>query len=264
MKKSERSGKVFIDWSQNDRHKTTIARVLAARPGASARVDAAALGGGRGAWRAARSGRARVRVPRRPSSAPGATGDPFAPVLELKQRAAGPLASPRRWSIGASPGRSRALPRARTTCRTSASTSAELLARDEPIVVRSTPGSSRQRALPAAEVVGARGLGRGQPRHRSPTLLDPVGRPARGAARRRGAVRRRAAAGDRRDAGGRGRPGHRATCRSGCSGQYELSRFGAARRRRRGSCSWRRTSSAPSRSSGWTARASCAGSRSTS
>jgi len=30
MKKKIRTGKVFVDWSQNDEHKTTIAGVLAA------------------------------------------------------------------------------------------------------------------------------------------------------------------------------------------------------------------------------------------
>ena len=32
MERAERRGKVFVDWSQNDRHKTTVAAVLPARP----------------------------------------------------------------------------------------------------------------------------------------------------------------------------------------------------------------------------------------
>ena len=31
MAKEQRGGQVFVDWSQNDRHKTTVVRVLAAR-----------------------------------------------------------------------------------------------------------------------------------------------------------------------------------------------------------------------------------------
>ena len=48
MKKELRKGKVFIDWSQNDRHKTTVGRLLAARTRAPDRVDSAVMGRGRG------------------------------------------------------------------------------------------------------------------------------------------------------------------------------------------------------------------------
>ena len=44
----ERPGKVFVDWSQNTRHKTTIGVVLAARPTRADGVDAGQLGRGRG------------------------------------------------------------------------------------------------------------------------------------------------------------------------------------------------------------------------
>ena len=53
MTKSLREGKVLIDWSQNDDHKTTVMRVLAAREGAPDGVDAGHMGRGRGRFAAA-------------------------------------------------------------------------------------------------------------------------------------------------------------------------------------------------------------------
>ena len=44
MKKELRKGKVFVDWSQNDEHKTTVGRLLPSRGGASPGLDAAQLG----------------------------------------------------------------------------------------------------------------------------------------------------------------------------------------------------------------------------
>ena len=46
MTKALRPGKVFIDWSQNSRHKTTVAAVLAAGPTRADRVDAGDVGRG--------------------------------------------------------------------------------------------------------------------------------------------------------------------------------------------------------------------------
>ena len=57
MRKDLREGKVFVDWSQNDEHKTTVARLLAAGAGAPDRLDPAALGGGRGRRGVGRPGR---------------------------------------------------------------------------------------------------------------------------------------------------------------------------------------------------------------
>ncbi len=48
MAKAERPGKIFVDWSQNALHKTTIAPVLAAGPPRADGVDAGDVGGGRG------------------------------------------------------------------------------------------------------------------------------------------------------------------------------------------------------------------------
>ena len=48
MAKDLRKGKVLIDWSQNDEHKTTVSRVFPARPAPSHRLRPAALGGGGG------------------------------------------------------------------------------------------------------------------------------------------------------------------------------------------------------------------------
>jgi bifunctional non-homologous end joining protein LigD len=85
MKKSERSGKVFIDWSQNDRHKTTVGpHSLRARerPTVSTplRWDEVEAVGGGGDPEALvfQADQALERLEE--------LGDPFAPVLELEQR----------------------------------------------------------------------------------------------------------------------------------------------------------------------------------
>ena len=49
MTKRLRPGKVLVDWSQNDAHKTTVDRLLGARARAPDRVDAGELGRGRSA-----------------------------------------------------------------------------------------------------------------------------------------------------------------------------------------------------------------------
>jgi bifunctional non-homologous end joining protein LigD len=85
MSKRERLGKVFIDWSQNDRHKTTVGvHSLRAReqPTVSTplrweEVESVA-GGEDPAVLVCDAGEALERLE--------ATGDPFAPVLELEQR----------------------------------------------------------------------------------------------------------------------------------------------------------------------------------
>jgi bifunctional non-homologous end joining protein LigD len=84
MRKSERRGKVFIDWSQNDRHKTTIGvhslraqeRPTVSTPLWWEEVEGVA-GGGDPRVLVAESSRALERLE--------ADGDPFAPVLELEQ-----------------------------------------------------------------------------------------------------------------------------------------------------------------------------------
>jgi bifunctional non-homologous end joining protein LigD len=88
MKKDLRKGKVFVDWSQNDRAKTTVAVYsLRARdhPTASTplrweEVEAAA-GGGKADDLRFEGGDVPKRI--------GRHGDLFAPVLELKQRLPG-------------------------------------------------------------------------------------------------------------------------------------------------------------------------------
>ena len=88
MRKAKRAGKVFIDWSQNDEHKTTVCVYsLRARdrPTVSTPGD---LGRGRGVLRsrdpddlAFTSAEVLARVAEH--------GDPFAPVLELEQELPG-------------------------------------------------------------------------------------------------------------------------------------------------------------------------------
>ena len=85
MRKSERHGKVFIDWSQNDRHKTTVGvhslrareRPTASTPLRWQEVEEVA-GGGDPEALVYESSQALERLERH--------GDPFAPVLGLKQR----------------------------------------------------------------------------------------------------------------------------------------------------------------------------------
>ena len=85
MKKSERHGKVFIDWSQNDRHKTTVGvhslrareRPTVSTPLLWEEVEQVA-GGGEPAALVFESDRALERLED--------AGDHFAPVLQLEQR----------------------------------------------------------------------------------------------------------------------------------------------------------------------------------
>jgi bifunctional non-homologous end joining protein LigD len=85
MRKSERRGKVFIDWSQNDRHKTTVGayslraqdRPTVSTPLRWEEVEAVA-GGGSAQALVFQSAQALERLE--------TGGDPFAPVLELRQR----------------------------------------------------------------------------------------------------------------------------------------------------------------------------------
>jgi bifunctional non-homologous end joining protein LigD len=85
MTKSLRAGKIFVDWSQNDEHKTTVCvyslrakqRPMVSMPVTWAEVAAAAKGGD-GNPLAFDAAEALRRVEER--------GDLFAPVLKLKQR----------------------------------------------------------------------------------------------------------------------------------------------------------------------------------
>jgi bifunctional non-homologous end joining protein LigD len=84
MKKVERKGRVFVDWSQNHRSKTTIAayslrardRPTASTPLRWEEVEVAA-GAGDGSTLVFDAGEVLERIERH--------GDLFAPVLELKQ-----------------------------------------------------------------------------------------------------------------------------------------------------------------------------------
>ena len=85
MKKSERAGKVFIDWSQNDRHKTTVGvyslrareRATVSTPLRWEEVERVAAGGDAGEL---------VFEPHDVLERAEELGDLFAPVLQLKQR----------------------------------------------------------------------------------------------------------------------------------------------------------------------------------
>ena len=85
MTKSLRGGKVLIDWSQNDEHKTTVVRVLAAREGAPHGVDAGHLGRGRGGARGAGPARCSPSSTTRCWNASSATATCSRPVLALRQ-----------------------------------------------------------------------------------------------------------------------------------------------------------------------------------
>ena len=84
MKKTERSGKVFVDWSQNHERKTTIAvyslrareRPTASTPVTWEEVEAVAESGD-GSSLVFEAGDVLERIERH--------GDLFAPVLELEQ-----------------------------------------------------------------------------------------------------------------------------------------------------------------------------------
>ena len=86
MTKRLRAGRVLVDWSQNDDHKTTVTvysvRARERRDG----LDAGHLGGGVGVPRGRRRRAADVRAPRRCSPATIDHGDLFAPLLSVKQR----------------------------------------------------------------------------------------------------------------------------------------------------------------------------------
>ena len=79
-----------MDWSQNDEHKTTVRRLLAAREGAADRLDAAALGGGRGGRRVGRPGRAGLHLRRR-ARAGGRARRPVRARRDARAGAAGAL-----------------------------------------------------------------------------------------------------------------------------------------------------------------------------
>ena len=85
MKKELRKGKVFVDWSQNDVSKTTIAvySLRARRP--ADRLDAAALGRGRGVRSSARTRSCSRFESDAVLERVDEHGDLFAPVLELEQ-----------------------------------------------------------------------------------------------------------------------------------------------------------------------------------
>jgi bifunctional non-homologous end joining protein LigD len=84
MSKAERRGKIFIDWSQNDRHKTTVGvhslraqeRPTVSTPLRWEEIEEVAGGGGSGKL-VAESSLALERLE--------ASGDPFAPVVKLEQ-----------------------------------------------------------------------------------------------------------------------------------------------------------------------------------
>lgn len=85
MAKKLRKGKVFVDWSQNDEHKTTVAAYslrARERPTASTPLS----------WRAVEAGAA-TADPTSPIFSPAQViervqthGDLFAPILDLKQK----------------------------------------------------------------------------------------------------------------------------------------------------------------------------------
>jgi bifunctional non-homologous end joining protein LigD len=85
MSKAERRGKIFIDWSQNDRHKTTVGvhslraqeRPTVSTPLRWEEIEEVAGGGGSGKLVAEPS----LALDRLETS-----GDPFAPVVKLEQR----------------------------------------------------------------------------------------------------------------------------------------------------------------------------------
>ncbi len=85
MKKVEREGKVFVDWSQNHRSKTTIAVYSTAGPRAADRLDPDHLGRGRERPRERRCLGPGLRDLATCSSGSSRHGDLFAPVLELQQ-----------------------------------------------------------------------------------------------------------------------------------------------------------------------------------
>ena len=81
MTKADRKGKVFVDWSQNARHKTTIAVVLDAGPAPTRRCRRPSRGT---RWRRRADGRHRPALPVAATCSTGSrrSGDLFAPVLD--------------------------------------------------------------------------------------------------------------------------------------------------------------------------------------
>ena len=86
MKKVEREGKVFVDWSQNHQQQDDDRRLLAAGPRAPDRLDPAHLGGGRARRRRAATAAKLVFETADVLERIEKQGDLFAPVLELKQK----------------------------------------------------------------------------------------------------------------------------------------------------------------------------------
>ena len=86
MAKNKRPGKIFVDWSQNAHHKTTIAPVFAARPRGADRLDAGRLGRGRGLRR--RRARAAVHQRRRARTG-GGHGRPVRTGADARAAVAG-------------------------------------------------------------------------------------------------------------------------------------------------------------------------------
>lgn len=82
MKRSLRKGKIFVDWSQNSRHKTTIAPYslrARGRPTVSTPLTWDEVGDGA-------DGGELVFVAEEALERVGAMGDLFAPTLELEQQ----------------------------------------------------------------------------------------------------------------------------------------------------------------------------------
>ena len=256
MKKELRKGKVFIDWSQNDRHKTTVARVLAARARAPDGLHAAELGRGRGDRRAATSPFEAARRAR----ARGGARRPVRPVLELEQELPEPLASVDDGRLVARPPDRAASPPARMPRPPLAVDLAAVAREIEPCAWRRYTGLDAAGRLPPPEVVSRAGVGRGQPRRRWPQLLDPVAErlddrlgaagPFAGALRMGAGVTLAAEVG----------PGHRLHVPA----RARPVRAVAARPRRAAAAAVRGAQPRPARraTSESTARASCAGSRS--
>ena len=85
MAKERRPGKVFVDWSQNDRHKTTVAPYSLRAASAPDGVDPARLVGGRGRARRRRAGSRWSSRPTRCSRGSPQLGDLYAGGLAPPQ-----------------------------------------------------------------------------------------------------------------------------------------------------------------------------------
>ena len=91
MAKKLRKGKVFVDWSQNDRAQDDGRRLLAAGPGAADGLDAARVGRGRAARRSDEDPDALSFEAATCSSGSRSAATCSPPVLELRAGAAGEL-----------------------------------------------------------------------------------------------------------------------------------------------------------------------------